>query len=69
MKSFIEFERIYLDVSVPTVKAFTQKVEEEEEISQEERVRRERNRALRAQGPKKEEACDLFTASNAEEEI
>ncbi len=69
LKSFIEFERIYLDVSVPTVKAFTQKVEEKEEISQEERERRERNRALRAQGPKKENSCDLFVASNAEEEI
>jgi len=69
LKSFIEFERIYLDVSIPEVKPLTDKVEEEEEISQEERERRERNRALRAQGPKKEESCDLFVASSAEEDI
>jgi len=69
LKSFIEFERIYLDVSVPAVKPFREQAEEVEEISEEERARRERNRALRAQGPKKEEACDLFVASNAEEEI
>lgn len=67
LKSFIEFERIYLEVSAPTVKAFREKVEEVEEISDEERARRERNRALRAQGPKKEEVCDLDVASNVEE--
>jgi TorA maturation chaperone TorD len=69
LKSFIEFERIYLDVSVPVVKPLRAEAEEVEEISEEERARRERNRALRAQGPKKEEACDLFVASGAEEEI
>jgi len=69
LKSFIEFERIYLDVSVPVVKPLRAEAEEVEEISEEERARRERNRVLRAQGPKKEEACDLFVASGAEEEI
>jgi TorA maturation chaperone TorD len=66
LKSFIAFERIYLDVSVPVAKP---ERELSEEISEEERARRERNRALRAQGPKKEEACDLFVASPAEEDI
>lgn len=69
LKAFIEFERIYLDVSIPTVKPFVAEAAAEEEISQEERERRERNRALRALGPKKEDSCDLFVASNAEEEI
>jgi len=69
LKSFIEFERIYLDVSVPVSKPSREKEEQMEEISEEERARRERNRALRAKGPKKEEACDLFVASSAEEEI
>ena len=70
LKSFIAFERIYLDVSLPVRKPVIQKEgEPEEEISEEERERRERNRALRALGPKKEDACDLFVASNAEEEI
>ena len=69
LKAFIEFERIYLDVSVPAVKPLREVYEESEEVSEEERARRERNRALRAQGPKKEEACDLFVASGAEEEI
>ena len=70
LKSFIEFERIYLDISVPVVILEREKVEVAIEISEEERARRERNRALRALGPKKEEnACDLFVASGAEEEI
>jgi TorA maturation chaperone TorD len=69
LKSFIAFERIYLDVSVPVAKPERELSEEIEEISEEERARRERNRALRAQGPKKEEACDLFVASPAEEDI
>jgi len=69
LKSFIEFERIYLDVSIPAIRPFREDVCEAEEISDEERERRERNRALRAQGPKKEEACDLFVASGAEEDI
>ena len=70
LKSFIAFERLYLEVSLPEVKHYTPAVENvEESISEEERARRERNKALRAKGPKKEEACDLFTASSAEEEI
>jgi len=69
LKAFIAFERIYLDVSVPAAKPLREETEAVEEISEEERARRERNRMLRAQGPKKEEACDLFEASSAEEEI
>jgi len=70
LKSFIAFERLYLEVSVPQTRQYMPVVENtEESISEEERARRERNKALRAKGPKKEEACDLFTASSAEEEI
>ena len=36
---------------------------------EEQKTETERNRALRTQGPKKEDSCDLFVASNAEEEI
>ena len=69
LKSFIAFERIYLEISLPTVKPVRVKADEPENISEEEKQRRERNKALRAQGPKKEESCDLFVASNGEEEI
>ena len=68
LKSFIAFERLYLEVSLPAVKVQREEPEEAP-ISEEERARREHNRMLRAQGPKKEEACDLFVASGAEEEI
>ena len=68
LKSFIAFERLYLEVSLPAVKV--QRDEPvEAPISEEERARREHNRMLRAQGPKKEEVCDTFVASGAEEEI
>lgn len=69
LKSFITFERSYLDLPVPVAKP-RMEAQSVEVISDEEQARRERNRALRAQGPKKsEESCDLFVASNAEEEI
>ncbi|MFK2823935.1 TorD/DmsD family molecular chaperone [Arcobacter sp. YIC-80] len=57
LHSFVEFERLYLEVSKPIPKEKIEKVEtcEVEEISEEERQRRERNRALRAMGPKKEQ--------------
>jgi len=69
LKAFTAFERIYLDVSVPVKKVEPERIEVQEEISEEERARRERNRALRAKGPKKESSCDIFVASNGEEEV
>ena len=62
-------DHIVLYRSYYLVKSLREQGEKVKEISEEERARRERNRALRAQGPKKEEACDLFVASGAEEEI
>ncbi len=63
LHSFIEFERLFLDVSKPVAKQRFQKEKKEENISEEEKERRERNRALKAQGPKKkkdeEEPSDI----------
>ncbi|MFT5661236.1 MAG: TorA maturation chaperone TorD [Sulfurimonas sp.] len=71
LKSFIEFERIYLEVSAP---AFKERIVEKEacsnEISQEEMDRRERNRILRESGPKKEQdVCSLDVASDVEVDV
>lgn len=57
LHSFVEFERLFLEVSKPLPK---QRVEESascavEEISDEEKARRARNKALKALGPKKEQ--------------
>lgn len=71
LHSFIEFERLYLEVSKPTLKEKVQKTKtpnEQEEISEEEKERRARNKALKAQGPK-EEACPLDVAYDVEDSI
>jgi TorA maturation chaperone TorD len=54
LHSFIEFERLYLEVSKPIKKEKVVKKHDDNwgNISQEERERRERNRALKALGPK-----------------
>lgn len=54
LHSFIEFERLYLEVSKPIKKEKIIKKQEDNwgNISKEERERRERNRALKALGPK-----------------
>lgn len=57
LKAFMDFERLFLEVSKPTPKdKDEEKIETPvvEEISEEEKQRRARNKALRAQGPKKE---------------
>ncbi|MGM0519579.1 MAG: TorD/DmsD family molecular chaperone [Campylobacterota bacterium] len=70
LHSFIEFERLYLQVSKPVQKL---KVEKDvscnvEEISEEEKERRARNKALKAMGPKKEQTpTDI--AYDVEEDI
>ena len=56
LKAFVAFERLFLEVSKP---AFTIKEEEKascavEEISEEEKARRARNKAMKAKGPKQQ---------------
>ena len=70
LKAFIEFERIYLEVSKPAAKVQTEKAAAcaVEAISEEEQARRARNKALKAQGPKKQqEVVDL--AYDVEDDI
>jgi TorA maturation chaperone TorD len=69
LHSFIEFERLYLDVSKAPKKERIIKQEEVEEISEEELERRARNKALKALGPKEEEACPIDNVSASETEI
>ncbi|MGA1933666.1 TorD/DmsD family molecular chaperone [Arcobacter sp. YIC-464] len=70
LHSYIEFERLFLEVSKPAPKEKIKKVEscDVEEISEEERERRERNKALRALGPK-EEVKPSDIAYDVEEDI
>lgn len=71
LKAFIEFERIYLEVSKPVSKVKISKPKIEEEISEEEKARRARNKALRESGPKNKEteSCSVFVASDVESDI
>lgn len=71
LHSFVEFERLYLEVSKPTPK---EKVEKNtnETISEKEMERRAKNKALKALGPKnakEEEACPIDIAYDVEAEI
>jgi len=70
LHSFVEFERLYLEVSKPAVK---EKVEKDtnETISEEEMERRAKNKALKALGPKnaQDEACPIDIAYDVESEI
>ncbi len=62
LNSFIEFERLYLEVSKPAPKPKQAKEEAScavEEISEEEKQRRARNKALKALGPKEETPKDI----------
>jgi TorA maturation chaperone TorD len=53
LHSFIEFERLYLEVSKPTTKERINKEEiKDKHLSQEEKERRAKNKALKALGPK-----------------
>lgn len=70
LKAFVEFERIYLEVSKPSVVLRPVKEAVVEKISEEEKARRARNKALRESGPKKQEdTCSVFVASEAEIDI
>ncbi len=70
LKAFIDFERLYLEVSKPELKV---KVKQElpscDIISEEEAQRRARNKALKAQGPKVEDADPEKMAYDVEAEV
>lgn len=68
LKAFMEFERIYLEVSIPAVKERVVRQGPTAEITDEERQRRERNRALRVKGPKKEQK-EVFVTYDVEEDM
>lgn len=71
LHSFVEFERLYLEVSKPTPKEKVEK-DNKETISEEEMERRARNKALKALGPKNgqdDEACPIDVAYDVESEI
>lgn len=70
LHAFVEFERLYLEVSKPAPRVTIEKDKscEVEEISDEEKQRRAKNKLLRAMGPKKEqEPTDI--AYDVESEI
>ncbi len=72
LHSFMEFERLFLSVSKPHKKEKIDKEEKTEDISEEERARRAKNKALRAKGPKKqdeEEACSIDMHYDVETDI
>ena len=71
LKSFIEFERIYLEVQTPVQeKGSIEAKPKGQELSEEEIARRERNRLLRQKGPKEEQdACSIDIAYDVEDDI
>lgn len=68
LKAFIEFERIYLEVSIPAVKKRVTKAALSDQIDDVEKERRARNRALREKGPKKEQE-KVFVTYDVEDDI
>lgn len=71
LHSFVEFERLYLEVSKPLPKEKVEK-DNKETISEEEMQRRAKNKALKALGPKNgqdDEACPIDVAYDVESEI
>ncbi|RXK00266.1 hypothetical protein CRU98_03660 [Arcobacter sp. CECT 8986] len=66
--SFMEFERLYLEVSKAKAKTTITQVEQKEEISEEEKERRARNKAAKAAGPKKQQD-DVFVTYDVEKDI
>lgn len=70
LKAFVEFERIYLEVSKPDQKAATITTAAVDEISEEEKARRARNKAMKAKGPKgQDETCPVHVAYDVENDI
>ena len=71
LQAFMEFERLYLEVSRPKLKSreeFVRTFTDVEELSDTERERRARNRALREAGPKKEQE-KVFVTYDVESDI
>jgi TorA maturation chaperone TorD len=68
LKAFIEFERIYLEVSIPAPTQRVHRREIKEELSDIEVERRARNKALRVKGPKKEQE-KVFTTLDVEDDM
>jgi len=70
LHSFVEFERLYLEVTKPAPK---EKINKEscETISEEEMERRAKNKAMKALGPKnaQDESCPVDIAYDVETEI
>lgn len=68
LKSFISFERLHLDVVKPKAKPLPKTVKKDENISEEERERRENNRRLR-----KEESgadnCEISPVFDVEDDV
>ena len=71
LKAFIEFERIYLEVSLPAPRERPIRSTCSEELSDVEIERRKRNKALRASGPKKhkEKEEEVFVTFDVEEDL
>ncbi|WP_321315234.1 molecular chaperone TorD family protein [Halarcobacter sp.] len=71
LKAFIEFERLYLEVSRPMARTKIIPNVIEDDISEEEKARRARNKAMKANGPKnaQDEACPVFVTYDVEEDI
>ena len=71
LHSFLEFERLYLNVSKPKPREVINENISCENISEEEKERRARNKALKALGPKnqEEESCPINVLSDVEESI
>jgi TorA maturation chaperone TorD len=71
LHSFLEFERLYLNVSKPKPREIMKEDNSCETISDEEQMRRARNKALKAKGPKKQEdeSCPIDILSDVEDSI
>ena len=71
LHSFLEFERLYLDVGKPKPRNMIKEDNSCETISDEEVQRRAKNKALKAQGPKNQvdESCPIDIAYDVEDSI
>jgi TorA maturation chaperone TorD len=69
LKSFISFERLYLNVNKPKPKPIIKtKSNKDEDLSDEEKARRERNRILR-KGEKETDNCEITPSLDIETDI
>jgi len=69
LQAFMEFERMYLEVSKPKLsEKEKEEPKQEEQISEKEKQRRAKNKLLRAKGPKKEKE-EPFIAYDTEDDV